>query len=42
MIRIAVVHLMSATATMLTWHFAFALPICYNRRVTLPERGRVV
>jgi hypothetical protein len=32
----------SAIVTMLTWDFAFVLPICYRREVTLPERGRVV
>jgi len=26
----------------LTWYFAFVLLICYHRRVTLPQRGRVV
>jgi hypothetical protein len=36
------VHLVSAAATALTWYFALALRICYHRRVTLPERGRVV
>ena len=36
------VHPMWVAATVLTWYFAFVLLICYHRRVTLPERGRVV